>query len=78
MPYPLLCDSNATLITAIGLEKAPSGTTRGIFVVDKSGKVLAAQAGGPAATVEAVKKLIQSDTRDPAANSSDETDEDTW
>ncbi|CZT13025.1 hypothetical protein WAI453_005905 [Rhynchosporium graminicola] len=58
LPYPLLCDPSATLIAAIGLKKA-TGTTRGVFVVDKSGKVLAAEAGGPAATVEVVKKLVQ-------------------
>lgn len=60
LPYPLLCDQSASLISAIGLKKAPAGTTRGVFVVDKSGKILAAEAGGPAATVEVVKKLIGS------------------
>lgn len=60
LPYPLLCDPSASLISAIGLKKAPAGTTRGVFVVDKSGKILAAEAGGPAATVEVVKKLIGS------------------
>jgi len=58
LPYPLLCDPSATLIGAIGLKKAPSGTQRGVFVIDKSGKVLAAEGGGPAATVEVVKKLV--------------------
>jgi peroxiredoxin Q/BCP len=58
LQYPLLCDPSATLIEAIGLKKAPSGTVRGVFVVDKTGKVLAAEGGGPAATVEVVKKLI--------------------
>ncbi|MCJ1473059.1 hypothetical protein MMC13_001708 [Lambiella insularis] len=58
LPYTLLCDPTATLITAIGMKKAPSGTTRGVFVVDKEGKVLAAEAGGPAATVEVVRKLV--------------------
>jgi peroxiredoxin Q/BCP len=58
LPYPLLCDTSATLISAIGLKKAPSGTTRGVFVVDKSGKVLAAEPGSPAGTVEVVKKLV--------------------
>jgi peroxiredoxin Q/BCP len=55
---PLLCDPSGTLISAIGLKKLPSGTTRGVFVVDKSGKVLAAEPGGPAHTVEVVKKLV--------------------
>jgi peroxiredoxin Q/BCP len=31
---------------------------RGVFVVDKSGKVLAAEPGSPAGTVEVVKKLV--------------------
>ena len=46
------------MIAAIGLKKAPKGTTRGVFVVDKGGKVLAAEPGGPAPTVEVVKKLV--------------------
>jgi peroxiredoxin Q/BCP len=29
-----------------------------VFVVDKEGKVLAAEPGGPAATVEVVRKLV--------------------
>ena len=31
-----------------------------MFVVDKEGKVLAVEAGGPAATVEVVKGLVES------------------
>lgn len=58
LPYPLLCDPSASLIKAIGFKKAPKGTQRGVFVVDKDGKVLAVEAGGPAATVEVVKKLV--------------------
>jgi len=58
LPYPLLCDPSATLIGAIGLRKAPKGTTRGVFVIDKSGKVLAAEPGSPAGTVEVVRKLM--------------------
>ena len=68
LPYSLLCDPSRTLVAAIGLKKAPSGTIRGVFVVDKSGKVLAAEPGGPAATVEVVKKLVGgSDTFAPIA-----------
>lgn len=59
LPYPLLCDPQATLIAAIGLKKQPKGTQRGVFVVDKEGKVLVAEAGGPAATVERVKALVE-------------------
>ncbi|KAI9750115.1 MAG: GCD complex subunit gcd7 [Chaenotheca gracillima] len=58
LPYPLLCDPQVTLIGAIGMKKAPKGTTRGVFVIDKEGKVLAKEPGGPAATVEAVQKLV--------------------
>ncbi|RDL38071.1 AhpC-TSA-domain-containing protein [Venustampulla echinocandica] len=60
LPYPLLCDPSATLISAIGLKKAPAGTTRGVFVIDKSGKVLAAQPGSPTGTVDIVEKLVKS------------------
>lgn len=59
LPYPLLCDPSGNLISAIGLKKAPKGTTRGVFVVDKSGKVLAAEPGGPQATVDVVANLIK-------------------
>ncbi|KAK8140412.1 AhpC-TSA-domain-containing protein [Apiospora sp. TS-2023a] len=68
LPYPLLCDPSATLIGAIGLKKAPKGTTRGVFAIDKTGKVLLAQPGGPAATVDAVKELVASGaSAEPAA-----------
>jgi peroxiredoxin Q/BCP len=40
------------------MKKAPKGTTRGVFVVDKTGKVLAAEAGSPAGTVDVVKALV--------------------
>ena len=60
LPYTLLCDPSASLIAAIGMKKAPKGTTRGVFVIDKLGKVLAIEAGGPAATVEVVRKLVTS------------------
>jgi AhpC/TSA family len=58
LPYPLLCDPAATLITAIGMKKLPSGTIRGVFVIDKSGKVLAAEPGSPDATVNVVRRLV--------------------
>jgi peroxiredoxin Q/BCP len=35
LPYELLCDPSSTLIAAIGLKKSPSGTQRGVFVIDK-------------------------------------------
>ena len=58
LPYTLLCDPSATLIAAVGMKKAPKGTTRGVFAVDKEGKILASEAGGPAATVDVAKKLV--------------------
>lgn len=61
LQYPLLCDPKATLIAAIGLKKAPSGTQRGVFVIDKKGKVLIAEPGSPQGTVNAVQKLVESD-----------------
>jgi thioredoxin-dependent peroxiredoxin len=60
LPYTLLCDPSATLIDAIGFKKSPKGTQRGVFVVDKAGKVLIAEAGGPQATFDAVKTLVTS------------------
>ena len=59
LPYTLLCDPSATLIGAIGMKKAPKGTARGVFVVNKEGTVLAVEAGGPGATVEVVRKLVK-------------------
>ncbi|KAH0544704.1 hypothetical protein FGG08_001209 [Glutinoglossum americanum] len=58
LPYTLLCDPDASLIGAIGLKKSPKGTTRGVFVIDKEGKVLAAEPGSPTTTVDVVKKLV--------------------
>lgn len=74
LPYPLLCDPNGTLISAIGLKKAPTGTTRGVFVIDKAGKVLAAEPGGPAATVEVVRKLVGTSEGGPVVASESTTE----
>jgi peroxiredoxin Q/BCP len=41
------------------LKKSPSGTQRGVFVVDKAGKVLAAGPGSPQGTVDTVLKLVE-------------------
>ena len=57
------------------MKKAPKGTTRGVFVVDKSGKVLAAEAGGPAATVEVVKGLVESMGGDVGAKGLEKAEE---
>ncbi|KAL9596415.1 MAG: hypothetical protein Q9219_005799 [cf. Caloplaca sp. 3 TL-2023] len=59
LPYTLLCDPNVNLISAIGMKKAPKGTIRGVFVVDKVSRVKAIEAGGPQATVDVVRKLVQ-------------------
>ncbi|KAL8727394.1 MAG: hypothetical protein Q9166_006066 [cf. Caloplaca sp. 2 TL-2023] len=57
--FGLSSDSpNATLIAAIGMKKAPKGIVRGVFVVSKAGKVEAVEPGGPAATVDIVRKLV--------------------
>jgi len=45
LPYTLLCDQSATLIKAIGMKKEPSGTTRGVFVINKEAKVEAVSPG---------------------------------
>ncbi|OAX79245.1 hypothetical protein ACJ72_06440 [Emergomyces africanus] len=60
LPYTLICDPTASLIAALGLKKVPKGTVRGVFVVNKEGKVLLLEPGGPAATADAVQKLVES------------------
>ncbi|KAF2456780.1 thioredoxin-like protein [Lineolata rhizophorae] len=60
LPYPLLCDQTLGLIKAIGMQKPPKSTTRGVFVIDKEGKVLAVEAGSPDKTVQVVKELVES------------------
>ncbi|KAJ5882169.1 Alkyl hydroperoxide reductase subunit C/ Thiol specific antioxidant [Penicillium soppii] len=64
LQYPLLCDPKATLIAAIGLKKSPKGTMRGVFAVDKKGKILLREAGGPDATVDAVQKIVANASKD--------------
>lgn len=59
LPYPLLCDVNATLIGSLGLKKSPKGTVRGVCVINKAGKVLLLGPGSPAGTVEAVEKIVR-------------------
>lgn len=59
LQYPLLCDPEYTLIGAIGLKKSPKGTQRGVFVIDKKGKVLVAEAGSPQGTFDRVKALVE-------------------
>lgn len=59
LTYPLLCDPSAKLIGAIKLKKTAKSTQRGVFAVNKDGKVLLSQPGNPAGTVEAVRKLVE-------------------
>jgi peroxiredoxin Q/BCP len=61
LPYPLLCDPEAKLIGPLGLKKTPKGTTRGVFAVDKAGKILLIEAGSPSGTVDAVKGIVKAD-----------------
>jgi peroxiredoxin Q/BCP len=60
LPYALLCDPKGTLIKAISLLKSDGKITRGVFVIDKSGKIFAAEGGSPSGTVDVVEKLIKS------------------
>ncbi|KAJ5179654.1 hypothetical protein N7492_002864 [Penicillium capsulatum] len=72
LSYPLLCDPGATLIGAIGLKKSPKGTVRGVFAVDKTGKVLLRETGGPDATVDAVHKLVAQESTEEKDQNGDE------
>jgi len=76
LPYTLLCDPAGTLIKAIGMHKTPKGTKRGVFVVDKAGKVLAAETGGPAATVDVVKNIVDGEGAAPAETTKEKEDVD--
>jgi peroxiredoxin Q/BCP len=72
LQYPLLCDPQATLIAAIGLKKSPKGTVRGVFAVDKKGKVLLRESGGPDSTVNAVQKIVANAPKDDKEDREDE------
>ncbi|KAL2157076.1 hypothetical protein VTH06DRAFT_7051, partial [Thermothelomyces fergusii] len=63
LPYPLLCDAQASLIGALGLRKRPRGTVRAVVVVDKAARVRALHPGGPEATLAAVRKLVEEEMR---------------
>lgn len=41
------------------MKKSGNKTTRGVFIVNKDGKVLAAEPGSPADTLEAVKRVVK-------------------
>ena len=76
--YSLLSDPKHTLISAIGMTPKPSDkkTKRGVFVLDKSGKVLLAQTGGPLPTVDAVKRLVDGQRGDKAGADKEPSKED--
>ncbi|KAI4189389.1 MAG: hypothetical protein L6R41_001497 [Letrouitia leprolyta] len=76
LPYTLLCDPKATLISAIGFKKTPKGTTRGVCMVSKTGRVEAAEPGGPAATLEVVRKLVQNEASSGNVANSSEVEQD--
>jgi len=66
LPYTLLCNPSYTLIGAIGMQDKPAKKTkRGVFAVDKSGKVTVAQRGGPQVTVDAVKAMVDNALETP-------------
>lgn len=73
LQYPLLCDKPQTLLKAIGLAKGAS-SQRGVFAVDKSGKVLLASAGSPAGTVEMVQELVEGLAGDGVEKKEEETE----
>ena len=57
--YTLLCNPSFSLIGAIGLQQGSAHKTqRGVFAVDKSGKVLLLEPGSPEGTMKAVQKLV--------------------
>lgn len=74
LPYPLICDPSQSLISAIGL-KGPKSAKRGVFVVDKAGKVLAAEPGSPDGTVAVVKKIVDGSTTADGLNAPSVADE---
>jgi peroxiredoxin Q/BCP len=58
-PYDLICNPSYSLIGAVGLQDKPAKKTkRGVFIIDKSGKVLELFQGGPEPTVDATKKIV--------------------
>ncbi|KAH0843045.1 hypothetical protein AYO21_12074 [Fonsecaea monophora] len=81
LPYPLLCDPNATLTSAIGMKKPGPGksTTRGVVVIDKQGTLRLWEQAGPAKTLEVVLEYIKSrgttETDAPAAVAAPPADE---
>ncbi|ETI21837.1 hypothetical protein G647_05906 [Cladophialophora carrionii CBS 160.54] len=73
LPYPLLCDPNATLTSAIGMKKPGPGksTARGVVIIDRQGVLRLWEQAGPEKTVKAVLEYIKTqgmtETGAPAA-----------
>lgn len=59
LPYNLICDADGTLLKALGFYKAPRSAVRGVAVISKEGRVLGRMEGGPDATVQAARKLVE-------------------
>ncbi|KAB8670406.1 hypothetical protein FH972_026319 [Carpinus fangiana] len=59
LQYTMICDESGDLIKALGFHKAPKSTTRGVTVIGKDGKVHVLMAGGPDATVDAVRPIVK-------------------
>ncbi|KAJ5907972.1 Alkyl hydroperoxide reductase subunit C/ Thiol specific antioxidant [Penicillium taxi] len=60
LPFDLLCDKEANLIRAMGFKRpwGPMTIRRGLFVLDKRGKVLLQKPGGPDLTLEFAQRMI--------------------
>jgi thioredoxin-dependent peroxiredoxin len=58
LPYPLLCDPSAKMISAIGMKKAPKSTARGVVAIGKDGKVTVWEQAGPQRTLDAAMAVL--------------------
>ncbi|ETN45678.1 uncharacterized protein HMPREF1541_09511 [Cyphellophora europaea CBS 101466] len=61
LQYPLLCDPNASLTTAIGMKKpgAGKGTTRGVVILGVDGGVKLWEQAGPQRTLDVVLEYVK-------------------
>jgi peroxiredoxin len=59
LPFALICNTDGSLIDALGFKKPPKGTARGVVVIDKDGRILASMIGTPDATVQAVHGICE-------------------
>ncbi|KAK5947067.1 thioredoxin peroxidase dot5 [Knufia obscura] len=59
LQYPLLCDTSAALVGALGMKKGVGkGTVRGVVVIDGGAVVKVWFQGGPGRTVDVVKEYL--------------------